>query len=760
MINITIDGRKICTSNKTVLAAAQETGVFIPSLCHDERFLAHGSCGLCVVEIKGLPRLARACAIPVTEGMEISTDSKRVVTARKHLLELMFSDHTGECKASCQLACPASTDCQGYITLIAQGHLREAYQRMMEAHPFPASVARICPRVCETKCRRARHDEPINIAGLKRFVTDLYGGTVTRKIAPETGFSVAIVGGGPAGLTAAYFLRLIGHKIVVYDHMPKMGGLLRYGIPEYRLPKSVLDIELSVLEKIGIEFHNNKRFGDNLTIAHLQKQYNAVIIAIGAGKSHPLNIEGEELPNVVGGIDFLKQVAHEATVSDTPINNGVPTSLNTLTSRDAPTSQDPPTSRDVLINNIQCTDLVGKKIVVIGGSNTAIDSARTALRLGAEVVTIAYRRTKNEMPADPSEIAEAEEEGVLLKFLLSPKEIKPGGILLQKMILPHHEGCDGNTTNLQHKPDATVHEPTKPTRLNPVPLPGHEQWLQADLIITAIGQAVAQAGLDALDKSWSNIKADPQSFETNLPGVFAIGDATGQSAYAIEAIGHARKAAAGVDAYIANKASSSHESVSYKKSEYLNSFLMANQTLCANENHLLGIPKASRETEAKKETHKGLDKASKTLRGFEEIYQSLTANQASREASRCLSCGCGKYQECKLINIANIYAADPAKYCKKPDTTIPEKCSSVEADDFLHPADTNNPLFIYDPNKCVLCGLCVKACAQDRAILTMANRGPKTMVIAHPQENCAHCGNCLAICPTGARTDINSAPAY
>ncbi|MCL2527957.1 MAG: FAD-dependent oxidoreductase, partial [Defluviitaleaceae bacterium] len=630
----------------------------IPNLCHEARFPPHGSCGLCVVEIGGNSQLTRACATQAKDGMCITTRNERINETRKRLLELLLSSHTGDCKAPCQLACPGQTDCQGYIALINEGNHEAAYKRMMEAHPFPGSLARVCPRLCETKCRRGIHDSPVNIAGLKRYVTDLYGGTpYTPETAPSTGKKIAIVGGGPAGLTAAYFLKQAGHDVNVYEHMPKMGGLLRYGIPEYRLPKAILDNELAVLARIGIQFAKGVRGGkkDTLMLHDLQNQYDAVIIAIGAWKSHKLNIPGEKSPGVIGGINFLRNVALGNTVE------------------------------------------IGSHVAVIGGSNTAIDTARTALRMGAKKVTVTYRRTRDEMPAEHEEIMDAENEGIDFKFLVAPVEIT---------------GEKVKTIRLQVM---TLGEPDPSGRRVPVPIEGKEELVEADTIIVAIGQAVVLDDVEDLRESVPFINADPSTFKTILPGVFALGDATGQSAYAIDAIGHGRKAATAVHDFLVNEKS---------PWEMLPDILVTDSKTPSD---FANIPKIPRETADKNES----------ANNFEEVHQSITKSQAITEASRCLSCGCGDYNECKLINLTNMYEANPDKFHK------PKKNKYQQ--------DNNNPLFTYDPNKCIHCGLCIKVCSEDKAILTMANRGFKTTVIPCPQSNCKKCGNCKDVCPVGAR---------
>jgi len=717
MISLTIDNQQVQVQEcETILQAAREAGTAIPTLCFNDNFPARGSCGICVVETAD-GRLVRACATPAIGGMKIITHSKRVISARKHLLELLLSTHIGDCKSPCQLACPAQTDCQGYIALIAGGQLHEAARRMIEAHPFPASVARVCPRPCEAECRRRQYDEPVNIAGLKRFATDMVMNAhmlgkgsdssaysdLNPKLMPGTGQSVAIIGGGPAGLTAAFFLRRAGHEVMVYDYMPKMGGLLRYGIPEYRLPKAILDAEISLLAKIGITFRNKTRLvSDTITkqnslaqnpagslqyvsLPRLQEQFGAVIIAIGAEAARPMGIPGEDLPHVISGIDFLRKVAEsQSTCELTDGKTAVP-----LTESDIAHA----------VN--------GKKVAVIGGSNTAIDAARTAIRMNATATTIVYRRTKEEMTADQTEIAEAEEEGTNFKFLSSPAEITANGIRLQKM---------------------TLGEPGTDGRQIPIPILNQEELLEADIVITAIGQSVAPDGLELLEKSQSAITANPHTFQTGQPGIFAIGDATGQSAYAIEAIGQGRKAAAIVHAFLSGKAPSPYKHAEADCLCQSGTVALPWETLpdilIKNENPLTGTARIPRENPIKKEAPKG----------FEEIHKGLTAAQAIKEAGRCLSCGCEGYGECKLILLANQYKAGSA-------FAIPlTQCNKAVP-----------PHSAHNTNKCILCGLCIQACAMDRAILTMAHRGLKTQVEARPSAGCAKCGNCAAVCPTGAR---------
>ncbi len=497
-ITVTIDG-KLCRGDAgdTILNIAAKNGIVIPTLCHHYNVKKYGACGICVVEAENSPKLMRACSTAAVDGAVYFTESERVKKVRKIALELLMSDHEGDCKGPCSLNCPAGTDCQGYVNAIAKGDDRRAVEIIKEKIPLPSSIGRVCPHPCETACRRQRVEQPISIAFLKYFAAD----NVAKSNAPvipqkkaASGKSVGIVGGGPAGLTAAYYLALEGHAVTVYDAMPKMGGMLRYGIPEYRLPKAVLDREIAEIASLGIELKNNVKIGDDTTLAALRERHDAVVVAIGAWNNMALRCEGDRLSGVMGGIEFLRRVAE---------------------GRDSG---------------------IGKRVAVVGGGNTAMDACRTAVRCGADKVYVIYRRTRAEMPAEEIEIDEAIEEGVTFRFLTNPAEIigKDGKVCAVKLQIMEL----GN-------PDASG-------RRSPVPVEGRFETLEVDTVITAIGQKVNVSGFEELELNTRGIiSADEHTFATSVPGVFAIGDATNRGAsIAIEAIGEANKAAKVIDGYL------------------------------------------------------------------------------------------------------------------------------------------------------------------------------------------------------------------
>ena len=497
IIKLTINGKQIeAQTGQTIVAAAKANGIDIPTLCHDGRVKPYGACGVCCVEAAGIPKLLRACSTVVSEGMDIQTDSPRALASRRTALELLLSDHDGDCRPPCAMACPAQTDCQGYAALIANGEPGAAVALIKDKLPLPASIGRVCPHPCETACRRKLVEEPVSIAFLKSYAADidLRGGhPYMPEIGADTGKTICIVGGGPGGLTAAYFLRKQGHAVKIIDAMPQMGGMLRYGIPEYRLPKAVLDAEIALFAQMGIAMENGIRLGVDVTLESLRGQYDAVVLAIGAWSSMQMRCAGEDLPGVVGGIDYLRA-------------------------------------------NIMGDPMRAKRVAVVGAGNTAMDAVRTAVRLGATEVSNIYRRTKAEMPAEAIEIQEAEEEGVVFRCLVNPIEIiakngKAAKLRLQKMELG--------------APDASG-------RRAPVAIDGAEETLDVDLVIMAIGQTLNAGGLDGMELTKrGTIAADENSFRTSLDGVFAVGDATNTGAsIAIAAIGEAQKAAAVIGRYL------------------------------------------------------------------------------------------------------------------------------------------------------------------------------------------------------------------
>ena len=659
--SIEIEGQ----AGETILEAARRYDIGIPTLCHSEKIKPYGACGLCLVEIEGSSKLMRACATSAADGMKITTNSERIVSARRAALDLLLSDHNGDCVAPCTLACPAQTQCQSYAGMIANGQYDEALRLIMEKIPLPASIGRVCPHPCETACRRKIVEEPISIAQLKWFAAE--HGSYTPELALDTGKKVAIIGGGPAGLTSAYFLRQHGHNVKIFDTMPKMGGMLRYGIPEYRLPGAVLDEEIARIERMGVVMCNNVKISGDSGLSELKSRFDAVIVAIGAWKGVSMGIPGEELDGVTDGIEFLRETA---------LNGNYP---------------------------------VGKTALIVGGGNTAMDACRTAVRLGAEEVYVIYRRTVGEMPAEKLEIEEAMEEGVIFKTLANPVEIYGDehvtGVRLQKMALG--------------EPDASG-------RRSPVPLEEYEE-LNADSVFMSIGQKLEPCGFDMLEKTKrGSIAADEITFSSSVPGIFAAGDAINKGAdIAINAIAHGKKLAISVNAYLQGVELS-----------YLPPVL--SERNITDKSQLPDIETAARQVPS----HQSAEQRKHVFEEFVSVY---SEEQAKYEASRCLECGCLDFNECRLIKHSNDYGARQSRFPGKKHISNRSK---------------NGGNIIYDPDKCILCGQCVRMCDEvmGHTALGLVGRGFDTLVkpaMGKPlsETDCTECGMCVSVCPTGALTE-------
>ncbi|MFA6235181.1 MAG: FAD-dependent oxidoreductase, partial [Bacteroidota bacterium] len=386
MVTLTINGQQVTASpEKSILQVCHEQNIdHIPTLCYDEKLPPFGACFLCVVEMEGQNRMFPACSTKVQEGMAINTSSQKVRRARKTCLELILSNHYADCFGPCRLNCPADVDIQGYMSLISMGKFTEAVALIKEKNPLPSVCGRVCTRKCEVNCRRTLVDSPVGIDFLKRYVADqdMIGDMWKPELKEDNGVRVAIIGGGPAGLTCAYYLALEGYRPVIYESLPHLGGMLRYGIPEYRLPKDVLDKEISWITDLGVEVHTQRTLGKDFGINDLFDQgFRSVFVGLGAQVGKPMAVENEEAEGVLSGVEFLRQVEMQTQ-----------------------------------------PDIKGR-VVVVGGGNTAIDAARTSLRLGADEVILLYRRTRKEMPANEIEIVAAEEEGVQMQFLAAPVRV-------------------------------------------------------------------------------------------------------------------------------------------------------------------------------------------------------------------------------------------------------------------------------------------------------------------------------------------------
>ena len=550
-------------------------------LCHAQ------TCGKCVPCRIGLGQLAtyledvldgRATMATLAEierlakDIEISADCAIGTEAARMVLrgldgfrdEYVAHIQTGNCTyhinqpVPCVALCPAGVDIPGYIALIREGRCADAVRLIRKDNPFPTACALICEHPCEARCRRNMLDSSVNIRGLKRYAVDNAGVVPAPVCGPSTGKRVAIVGGGPSGLSAAYYLQLMGHSCTVFELRPKLGGMLRYGIPNYRFPRERLQEDIDCILSTGVEIKYNTKIGESLTIDDLRRQYDAVYVSIGAQSDKKVGVEGEESKNVYSAVDLLGSIG----------------------------SDNPP-------------DFTGKRVVVIGGGNVAMDCVRSSLRLGASEAKIVYRRRKEDMTALPEEVDGALEEGCGLMQLHAPLRIEADengnacALWAQPQIIGKIDAWG------RAKVSAAAKEPVR---------------IAADVVVVAIGQGIEtrhfeQAGMSV---KRGNLAALPDGMVSDLPGVFAGGDCVTGPATVIRAIAAGKVAAANIDNYLGfNHLISVDVDIPAAISE--------------DKHHCARVNLGEKDAQERKDN-------------FEHIECGMTAQEAAQECGRCLRC--------------------------------------------------------------------------------------------------------------------------
>jgi len=497
----------------------------------------------------------------------------------------------------CQTNCPVHTDVEGYINLIRDGDFNGAHRLIRETNPFPAVCGRVCQHWCERGCNRAKIDKSVSIMSLKRSATD-YSRNSFELPAQRYGTreKIAIIGAGPTGLTAAHDLAKLGYRPTVFESFPNPGGMMRYGIPAYRLPREVIDFEVEYIKRLGVEVRYNTVVGKDIQLKELQNEYKAVLIAGGAHKSAKLDVPGEEMMGVYHGATFMRYVN---------LGESLP-------------------------------QMAGKVVAVIGGGFTAMDVSRSAIRLGAKTVYIVYRRTRAEIPVNEKEIVEAEDEGIIFRYLEAPLEVvsKDGAKVSGLRVIKNKLGA----------PDASG-------RRKPEPIPGSEFVLDCDYIMPAVSQApdmsfIPESSGLRLNK-WGTLEVDKDTFSSNVPGTFACGDFITGTRDIITVIAEGHRAAISMDAYL--RGTKGQYTVE-KKLETLEEQI---PTKTANYDIIerkypenISIPKR--------------------VSSFDEVERTFSKDDAMEEANRCLQCS-HSWQ----------YNSETCILCNNCVDVCPQECLSI-----------------------------------------------------------------------------------
>ncbi len=682
-IKITVNKRDIeVYSGLTILQALLQEGIHVPHLCYDIRLeRSNGNCGLCVVELHDPTgtREVKACHTPVQENMVIVTNSPNLEHYRKIRLEQVLFDHNADCVAPCVTTCPANIDIQSYLRHAAIGNFQTALKVIRDTNPFPLVCGRVCPHPCEAKCRRNLVDSPVANNHVKLFIDDWDIAQDEPWIPtkqPATGKKIAIVGAGPSGLTAAYYSAINGHDVTVFERQNFAGGMMRYGIPEYRLPKATLEKEVDIITRLGVKIMTNKTLGIHIRLDELHKDFDAVYLAIGSWRPTPLQIEGEDLPGVMLGIQYLEQETKQKPMD------------------------------------------LGDTVVIIGGGNTAVDCARTAIRKGVKSVKLVYRRTKEEMPAEAYEVEEAIHEGVEMIFLMAPTKITA------------NEG-----KKQLHCIRMELGEPDRSGRRRPVPIEGSETVIEADIIIGAIGQSTNTQflyhDLPVQLNKWGDIETNPKSSQTSEINVFAGGDCVTGPSTVIQAVGAGRHAAEDMHAYLMT---------GYVKPQTLD--------YSCSWGSLEDLPRWEFEVMPKlKRAEFTALPLEERKNNFREVEAGYDVDTAMAEASRCLECGCSERYSCELRKEATDHQIEYVK--------------PIHERPYI-PVIQDHSFIVRDHNKCFSCGRCIAACAEVEGpdILAYYIKSGRQLVgtksgLPLDETDCVSCGHCVNACPCGALTYIS-----
>ncbi|HSL98472.1 MAG TPA: FAD-dependent oxidoreductase [Candidatus Deferrimicrobiaceae bacterium] len=704
-IRIEVDGRVVeGFEGQTILEVCRDNGIEIPTLCYEPKLPGFGACRMCVVEVEGEEHPPISCSRTAEAGMKVQTQTDEVRRLRRTNLELIFSDHNAYCLPPCQFKCPSHIDIPGFLKQNAEGNFRESTRIFKRTIPFPSVLGRVCPAPCEEHCRRDEVDEAIAIRDSHRYAGDMVikamldedvDPPLPFEVQPKTGRRVAVIGSGPTGMAAAYYLLINGHDVTVLERDPAPGGMLRYGIPQYRLPKvEVLEAEYESVTRLGGNIVCNQALGRDFSLDDLQFQgYDAVVIAIGCYDTNKLGIPGEDAAECLDGLEYLRT----ATL-------GLP-----------------------------YPDHAGKRVVVIGGGFTSMDCSRTSIRQGASEVTLVYRRDMKDMPA-ANEVHEALEEGVTAIFQAGPTRV-----------LTDEQGTVTGVEFIRMR----LGEPDASGRRRPEPAPDTEFVVPCDRVLLAIGQGPELDWLEVGSQGVSATKnrglaADAVTFETGRPGVFATGDVRIGASTVVQAIAEGRRAAYAVDAYL--------------KGRDLGA-IKTRQTLAEPQPEFLSIVPFTAEVKEPRYRLKALEAEERkhSYVEYEIPYSRAEIVAESTRCLQC-TCEAIGYCDLRRLGIeygTTLRTLEPQHHEGAGYRSVTENRFTGVNHDYVR--DDSHAFILREPSRCIDCGRCAQVCSEivGAACYDFMRIGFDTLVttpldMSLNDTPCVSCGRCAETCPTGA----------
>ncbi|HEV8516484.1 MAG TPA: FAD-dependent oxidoreductase [Candidatus Limnocylindrales bacterium] len=701
---VEVDGRQLTGhAGQTILEVCRDAGIEVPTLCYEPKLPGFGACRMCVVEVEGEDRPPISCSRDAEPGMVVRTQTPRLRQIRKTNLELIFSDHNAYCLPPCQNKCPSHIDIPGFLKANTEGDWAESARIFKRTIPFPSILGRVCPAPCEEHCRRDEVEEAIAIRDSHRYAGDQVlklqaEGTrapVPFEIQPPTGKRVAVIGSGPTGMSTAYYLAIAGHDVTVFERDPAAGGMLRYGIPQYRLPKvEILEAEYQAVWDLGVKLVVNAALGRDFTLDDLQNQgYDSVCIAIGCYDTNRLGIPGEDAEKVLDGLEYLR----------------------------------------VATLGLRYPGHEGKRVVVIGGGFTSMDCTRTSIRQGARQVTLVYRRDMKDMPA-ANEVHEAIEEGAVGIFQAAPTRVladernRVTGVEFQRMRLG--------------EPDASG-------RRRPEPMPGTEFVIECDRVLLAIGQGPdlswlerGSSGVEATKNR--RLKADAVTFATGRPGVFGTGDVRVGSATVVQANAEGRRAAYAIDAYLQGQDLEQ---------------IRTRQTLAEPQPEFLSIVPFTGEVKEPRYRLKAMapEVRNTSYVEYEIPYSQTEAMAESKRCLQC-TCEAIGYCDLRRQGIEYgtvLKTLEPQQSGAFSFRSVLENRFTGENHDYIR--DDSHAFILREPSRCIDCGRCAQVCKEivGAACYDFMRTGFDTLVTTPLDMSlnttpCVSCGRCAETCPTGA----------